>query len=313
MCFWKNAKNISQSPSLAKNQSVVEWLSTLKNEVVLVPMPTLSVVRLTGKDARRFLQGQSTCDVEHLQENEGTVGAVCTPKGRMVANFRLIAKNEALFLVLPTDNVENFLNHLKKYIVFFQAELSVCSTLGVLYSRESSLLGYPAAMTLSPQHQLYLLTEDMRDQLLESDEMQFLPETVGYALDLSAGFAHIRGETSEQFLPHEAGLIQAGGVSFSKGCYTGQEIIARMHYRGKLKFMPTIVEVTGELPARHCVAKELKGAADIIDYVKLSDANLLAIASLSKSWLAQKTIVLENDAILTIITNLADNEHTDES
>lgn len=155
----------------------------------------LGLLKVSGPKAKELLQGQLTCDLNEVTSYQATLGAHCNPKGRIISLFHLFHFHDAYYLQMPPSMVPIALNALKKYAIFYKVELTDAS-------HEWNIIGYP---------------------------------TVSVDMSIKQGHAMIYPETSELFLPHEINLPQLNGVSFKKGCYTGQEIIARMQYRGKSK------------------------------------------------------------------------------
>ncbi|RMF19332.1 MAG: folate-binding protein [Gammaproteobacteria bacterium] len=191
----------------------------------------LAVIEASGPDTERFLQGQLTCDVSALKTGEGTWGGCCTPKGRLVAVFQLIRLADDRFaLVLPAETVSPCLAHLNKYRVFFKVTLSTETPLQVICAEASEPL--PDTCTLLPprvsgwQHALLPGNGTSSDDDLSRSLL---------VAELRAGLPVILPATSGEFIPQAVGLDTLGGVSFSKGCYTGQEVVARTHYKGKTK------------------------------------------------------------------------------
>jgi folate-binding protein YgfZ len=156
-------------------------------------MTTIGFVHISGPEAKKFLQGQLTCDMEQLVPEQYQLAAHCNPQGRIISLFHLFQREDAYYFVLPASMVEKTILALKKYIVFFKA--AIC------------------ADVINIQHADFFGKENL----------------------IQRGIPSVYPETSGLFLPHELNLPDLGAVSFNKGCYTGQEIIARMHYRGKLK------------------------------------------------------------------------------
>jgi hypothetical protein len=159
----------------------------------------LGLLRIAGVDAKRFLQGQLTCNVDEVTTTEYRLGAHCNPAGRIISLFRLFLYHDDYYMQMPRETVPVALTALKKYAVFFKVALSDVSDALIF-------IGY------------------CKNPLTLKQE------------DIHAGIVAIYPETSAKFLPHEINLPELNGVSFNKGCYTGQEIIARMHYRGKSKY-----------------------------------------------------------------------------
>ena len=195
----------------------------------------LGVLQISGPDAGKFLQGQLTADVQALAAGQQTWAASCTPQGRMRALFRLLRREQDFLLVMPRPVVPLLLEALKKYAVFFKAQLQDASEAFQVWG----LLG--AAATPSTWSLAPLAERSRQLLLLERDApAPTLPGAAGAAsewflAELLAGEPGVYPETVEKLLPHHVNLPGIGGVSFSKGCYTGQEIVARMEYRGKIK------------------------------------------------------------------------------
>lgn len=202
---------------------------------------------IQGEDAQKFLQGQLTCDLNALAEKSGTFAAHCNPKGRMISSFLLFKLGENSFLLRVRKSLsDTALQALKKYMIFSKAELelagqylsfSISSTqleekIGALKSQNPNLLVHTInpeyAELCCPREELITLAETLTNFVLESQE-QFT------ASQIQNGIAELIQSTSEHFLPQELSYDLIDAVSFKKGCYTGQEVVARLHFKGKLK------------------------------------------------------------------------------
>lgn len=200
------------------------------------------LLKVSGSDAKKLLQGQLTCDVNDITPTQSRLGAHCNPQGRIISLFYLFNYQDDYYLQMPRDMIAIALKALKKYAIFFKVELTDASD-------ESSIIGN-----------------------LDSHLPTFLEN----------GVAMIYPETSGVFLPHEINLPQLNGISFNKGCYTGQEIIARMQYRAKLKnqlHLATCEDVT--LTRGKDIYDEKGIAGKIVDYVnvKNNESTLLIITN----------------------------------
>jgi folate-binding protein YgfZ len=215
-----------------------------------------ATIELSGPDAKRFLQGQTTCDIDTLQPNRSLVGAYCTPQGRMVCDFRLLEHQpERLLMLLPADVVDAALATFSKYIVFSRAEIHDRSErwcqLAVWGAGALDAVDAPSrepGFSWSQRDVLWTVADnaDAAETCLPADQADELMATLGGTLErvdcadyrrheIECGIGHVRGATVEMFLPQMLNFQHTGRVSFSKGCYTGQEVVARMHYRGKTK------------------------------------------------------------------------------
>lgn len=214
------------------------------------------ILALRGPDANKFLQGQVTCNLNYLSDSQCSLGARCTPKGRMQSSFRIVSVTDGYLLAMANELLEAQLTDLKKYAVFSKSKLTDESQdwlrLG-LNGADDALrslgLELPADADSVVRHQelLALRLSDGRAELwvpaaqAEAVKAQLaaqLPEAPlndWLLAQIRAGIGQVMGSTRELFIPQMINLQAVGGVSFKKGCYTGQEIVARMQYLGKLK------------------------------------------------------------------------------
>ena len=214
------------------------------------------VLAVRGADASKFLQGQLTCNLNYLSDTQASLGARCTQKGRMQSSFRILLEGDGVLMAMATELLEPQLADLKKYAVFSKSKLTDESAGWIRFGLEhgdaalASLgLALPAetdsvarndgliALRVSPDRAELWVRADQADTikgklstlLAEGDLNQWL---LG---QIRAGIGQVMPSTRELFIPQMLNLQAVGGVSFKKGCYTGQEIVARMQYLGKLK------------------------------------------------------------------------------
>ncbi|MFW0754486.1 YgfZ/GcvT domain-containing protein [Pseudomonas sp. H11T01] len=214
------------------------------------------VLAVRGSDASKFLQGQLTCNLNYLSDTQASLGARCTQKGRMQSSFRILLEGDGCLLAMATELLEPQLADLKKYAVFSKSKLTdesaawvrfglgqadaALSTLGLELPPETDAVARAnglIAIRVSPGRaelwaaadQAQTLRGHLSAQLVEGDLNQWLLGQV------RAGIGQVMPSTRELFIPQMLNLQAVGAVSFKKGCYTGQEIVARMQYLGKLK------------------------------------------------------------------------------
>jgi hypothetical protein len=214
------------------------------------------ILALRGPDANKFLQGQVTCNLNYLSDSQCSLGARCTPKGRMQSSFRIVSVTDGYLLAMANELLEAQLSDLKKYAVFSKSKLTDESQAWLrlgLNGADDALrslgLELPTDADSVVRHQelLALRLSDGRAELwvpaaqAEAIKAQLaaqLPEAPlndWLLAQIRAGIGQVMGSTRELFIPQMINLQAVGGVSFKKGCYTGQEIVARMQYLGKLK------------------------------------------------------------------------------
>ena len=214
------------------------------------------ILAVRGPDANKFLQGQVTCNLNYLSASQSSLGARCTPKGRMQSSFRIVSVSDGYLLAMASELLDAQLADLKKYAAFSKSKLTDESQdwlrLGLSGGDDAlrSLgLELPVATDSVALHNelLALRLSDGRAELwipaaqAEAVQAQLasqLPEAPlndWLLAQVRAGIGQVMGSTRELFIPQMINLQAVGGVSFKKGCYTGQEIVARMQYLGKLK------------------------------------------------------------------------------
>ncbi|APQ13502.1 aminomethyltransferase [Pseudomonas oryzihabitans] len=221
------------------------------------------VLAIRGVDATKFLQGQVTCNLNYLADDQAGLGGRCTPKGRLVSSFRIVKQPDGYLLALARELVEPQLADLKKYAVFSKSVLADESAqwqrLGLNAAGFASAYPHVAlaeqANGVAPLEGGFAIRlEDGRvEAWLAADTA--VPELPEETLDtwllaqVRAGVGQVFGATRELFVPQMINLQALDGVSFRKGCYTGQEIVARMQYLGKLKRRLYRLASSGEAPA----------------------------------------------------------------
>ncbi|QXH52600.1 folate-binding protein YgfZ [Pseudomonas fakonensis] len=214
------------------------------------------ILAVRGSDAGKFLQGQLTCNINYLSDDHASLGARCMVKGRMQSSFRILPEGNGYLLAMAGELLEAQLADLKKYAVFSKATLSDDSTAWVRFGlqhgdaalqalglalpdasgatvRHEGLIAIRASVgraeLWAPAAQADAVREKLAATLAEGTLNDWLLGQV------RAGIGQVMGPTRELFIPQMINLQAVDGVSFKKGCYTGQEIVARMQYLGKLK------------------------------------------------------------------------------
>jgi len=227
-----------------------------------------------GKDAAGFLQGQLTNDITLLDQGTAQLSGYCNPKGRLLAIFRIFLQNDGYALSLPRNLVADTLERLQKYVLMSQLSLEDASEqftamgcsgpdsvselggrFSVLPERDYQLVRQDGVTVIrlpgpQPRFALYGKTAAMQRIWMVLDARAApVGKTAWQRLDILAGIPAVFPETAGEFIPQTVNLERVHGVSFKKGCYTGQEIVARIQYRGTVKRrMQRIHIVTDECP-----------------------------------------------------------------
>lgn len=198
-------------------------------ELHMIDASTLGLLGIHGEKARDLLQGQLTCHMDHVNDQTLTLAAHCNPKGRVISFGRLFLYENSYYFQIPLEMIPITLNALQKYAVFFKVILSDDSQKfsRVISNEKPGEFRNGLIFPFHDTFQEYISVTGINNRIKSPLTWQHL--------DIAAKIPNIYPETTEKFLPHELNLHQINAISFDKGCYTGQEIIARMQYRGKLK------------------------------------------------------------------------------
>ncbi|MCQ8102522.1 folate-binding protein [Methylomonas sp. SURF-2] len=228
----------------------------------LYPLTHLAIIEVNGQDASQFLQGQLTCNINELSLQTSSIAAFCNAKGRVISTLLVIKTHTGFFLILPADLVDIVLKKLRIYILRAKVRLDKPDKL--------SLIGL---MTAGAIGDTSLLREDFECSQTAGLLIVKMPFSTGGFLciapatdttaleklpvgelaewrfwEISSGFPWFAAAKSEQYIPQMLNIDQLGGISFNKGCYTGQEVVARTHYLGKAKRHLYLAECDKILP-----------------------------------------------------------------
>jgi folate-binding protein YgfZ len=239
----------------------------------VAPITDLGLIALDGEESASFLHSQLTNDVEHLGQGEARLAGYCSPKGRLLASFLMWRNATTIFLQLPRDIQPAIQKRLSMFVLRAKTKLSDASELpanqvvlglgGAL--AESSLqtwfdalpaqpftrLDHPLGTLIrvadafgAPRYQWLLSAETAQNVVAElADKLNVGSNDAWHMSEIHAGIPQIAKATQEQFVPQMINYELLGGVNFKKGCYPGQEIVARSQYLGKLKRRTTLVSI----------------------------------------------------------------------
>ena len=191
----------------------------------------LSVYCVNGKDATAFLQGQLTQDME-TTDQKWKYTAHCNPKGRVINIYQTFKLEETHYLISPTELAEKAIEQIQKYIMRSEVVITK-SSLGVYFTNNKKIL---KQSFYRDNHEDIVLSLGNAGFLKLSNTAQESNSQIDWDIErIQQGVPRIHPETVAIFTPEAINLDISDAVSFSKGCYTGQEIIARMHYLGKAR------------------------------------------------------------------------------
>ncbi|MCP5346450.1 MAG: folate-binding protein [Gammaproteobacteria bacterium] len=228
--------------------------------MALFNLNAFDLLAVSGADAKKFLQGQITCNVDLLSPTHSLEGAICNLKGRVIGDFRLLEHTGVCYLAMAPGMAARVKPVLDKYIVFSRAtceqvndgvqrigligdqavdlavELGLELPLGDgdVIARDHRLLIRVRGAT--PRYELWQFPESATGSLIPPTALQSISDPQPWRIEnIRAGIAHVTPDRSEEYLPEALNYDLSGVINFKKGCYTGQEVVARMHFRGIAK------------------------------------------------------------------------------
>lgn len=244
----------------------------LREECGLLDRSGRGKLAVTGPDAAEYLQGQLTNDVEALEPGEGQYAALLDRKGHMQADMRVLRPTaEEIWIDTEPEGLEAARKHLQMYkigreveVVDVTDERAILSLIGprsaeiagtpplpAYACEETSVGGVDCLVAGTPDGvDLIAASEDsdrLREALLEAGAVEVGPEAVEI-LRIEAGTPRFGAEMGAETMPAEAGIVEAT-VSFTKGCYIGQETVARLHYKGRPNRLLRGLRLSGPAPA----------------------------------------------------------------
>lgn len=222
----------------------------------IAAIANLAIIKVSGKDAGTFLQGQLTCNIKEITDSNSFFSAFCNAKGRTISTLLILKQADDFLIILPNSLVEKVIQKLRMYVLRSDVQLinasdelcligittenheisSIYPTTNFSVTNKSNIIiKFPAnknryLFICSVANAKHVWTEFIQNNNASISNSQ----TWDYQ-DVSTGIPWLTEETSEEFIPQMLNIDKLGGISFNKGCYTGQEIVARTHYLGKAK------------------------------------------------------------------------------
>jgi tRNA-modifying protein YgfZ len=252
---WK--KFLLAENGVFENDHQVTFPASIESKKRIYSVSNLAVLSISGGDAAKFLQGQMTCNIHEVTETKGGLGGFCNPKGRVITTFIIVRSKDTYYLVLPVELLKTVKNRLQMYIlrsnVVINDDSENLCLFGTSCSETKPTKPIPAdqlfitrqldnnaiCISFSPDRSLYLGDYDTCVKIWKKwvNQDNFIPFSTAQwqYLDVVSGIPWLSQTTTEEFIPQMLNLDKLGGVSFTKGCYTGQEVVARTHYLGKSK------------------------------------------------------------------------------
>jgi len=222
-----------------------------ETEATLSPLSDHAVLRITGDDAQTFLHGQFVSDVNALALGHGQLTAWCSPQGRVAYLLHLVRISDAYFVLLPASEAVRFVKRLRMFVLRAKVTIDELPQYRVYGLQNLALGALPLVLpqvqrcvefdtgcyALGIEHGRYLLWGEATAMACTAQrpELAAMPIEIWQYADITRGYPEIAGNNADTFLPQQLNLDLLDVVSFTKGCYPGQEVVARLKYRGEVK------------------------------------------------------------------------------
>lgn len=213
-----------------------------------IALPHLAILDVTGEDAQNFLHAQVPSDIRTLNAESAQISGWCTAKGRLLTTFVIWPIENGYRLVLAADVRDAIAKRLKMYVMRLKVQVTPATDVVFgLLNPEATLNNHPLPTVdwqVTRLERVTAIRLDCTRDLLTGPESDLqtlaasnitMKPVLWMLIDIAQGFPVITQATSEHYVPQMVNLDKLGGVSFKKGCYPGQEIVARTHYLGKIK------------------------------------------------------------------------------
>lgn len=268
------------------------------------------LIRIGGEDAREFLQGQLTNDINLVDESTGQISALCNPKGRMYASLNIFQRDQEIYLQLPAERVPAILQRLRMFVLRSRVTLEDATDELVAIGLSGNCIF--KLLDQVPEKAMQHLRQDELNVMRMPGELprvQLIGPVDGVVScwqklvpgatlvnrefwtlqNIRAGLPTVYDNTAEAFIPQTLNLQLLNCISFTKGCYTGQEVIARMKYLGQLKRRMYLAHFdTDQQPAPgdrlySASSKSGQGAGQIVDVCPDPAGGFLALVMIQIS------------------------------
>lgn len=277
-------------------------------DLVICHLASWGTITIIGDDKKSYLQGQITSDVVSLKTEQSTLGAHCDGKGKVLSTFRLFHHKDGLAMFQHHSAIEKELVEIKKYAIFSKVEIQESSDicLGIMGIKSNELIQSLTTETVNIEHKnkvysieggtavqisqyrwLLLITAESAEQILGENSAAILSnETIWDYADIIDSIPRVSAADQLEHIPQAMNLQALGGISFTKGCYTGQETVARAKYRGINKRAMFKLEgyADNTLPIEQTIERQVgdnwRGAGKLLAHYKFTDGKIIALAVL---------------------------------
>jgi len=315
----------NEAQEVSFNSPESTTVKSFQGELYLTDLSYLGLIEVTGDDKKTYLQGQLTNDINAISSSLSQLSGLCTPKGRLRVLFSIFTQDDKIYLQLPVTLMEETIKRLKMFVMMSKVELNnvddttvkigLSGTQAINKLKESGF-NIPAETNMVTENNGMLLIRQAGNtprfecigsiesiqslwQSLQSNAQ--LIDTRHWKLqEIQAGTPNVFSSAKEAFIPQMLNLQVLNGINFKKGCYTGQEVVARMQYLGKLKRQMYLAHCdSDEIPQPgdelfSATCKSGQGAGHIVDAQKSLQGGIELLAVITKEAIVNKDIFLDD-------------------
>tara|TARA_B100001063_G_scaffold49854_1_gene43894 strand:+ start:376 stop:1290 length:915 start_codon:yes stop_codon:yes gene_type:complete len=241
------------------------------------------IIRVSGIDNKKFLQGQLTNDLDSLQDQKYKLASYCTHQGKVIVNMQLMLDGDDVIILLPKHLSQYFVEKISKYILMSKVEFKIDSkslVFSVLGDKALSIISkynVPSPGNYKKIDQSNVIINMSTSFIPQCKYISFDPEQlidIAYTnsnrqstclIDLFSMVTRLKIENIEKYIPQVLNADFLETVNYKKGCYTGQEVIARTHYLGNVKKHVYLVKVnTSEIDEKNIINKDGESVGELI-------------------------------------------------
>lgn len=253
-------------------------------------LPHLSVIKVSGEDALSFLQGQITVDLNNAPL--APMACYMSRKGRIISLFYLARDNNDFYLMMPSDISDVFIKQLKKYVFMSKVSIDITDRLVISLTNDLSKMFNSTFLKNEPHTCIenqtwYALDETQLSALHDANTKKpftLMGDWAWHKQQLLNKTTSIYPETIAKLLAHDIELHTTSAIDFKKGCYIGQEIVARMHYKAKLNYELNVISIGNEVdavPGSDLIIDDVKKGM-VVDALSDTQGNQLVLLCLRK-------------------------------
>ena len=319
-----NKEAIIDDYGLKTNFDFMEEINKISTQKSLSLLENKVLIKCFGEDAENFLNTQFTNDVKNMGNNSVMLSGYCNPKGRIISIFYIFQLDNVFYLYTTLDTAEPLLKKLNMYKMMSKVEFEIQDDIlfGISAKQESRFLsdhildnnkakksGESIIFKIGDNQVIILAKSKDLGRIINIESSNILGYKSFEFLDIQSIIPFINKSQIESFTPQMISLDILNGVSFSKGCYPGQEIVARTHYLGEAKKILCKIKFSSKkailIDDKITSIEDNKNAGELLNMVKINEDTYNSLAVLRKDMLIKNLII--NDASVEIVEQVKKN------